>query len=122
MTSSGSEVNWRRRKSIWKAGRIAPVHFGGIIGISLALQKVLNQVAIVADSSATVLLLGETGTGKGLIARALHHASKRKDKPFVTLNCCCYPYRTAGKRTVWPRERCVYWSGAPKGRKDGIGG
>jgi formate hydrogenlyase transcriptional activator len=48
-------------------------------------------VAIVAESNATVLLLGETGTGKGLIARALHHASKRKDKGFVTLNCAAIP-------------------------------
>ncbi|MGA7445142.1 MAG: sigma 54-interacting transcriptional regulator [Candidatus Sulfotelmatobacter sp.] len=68
-----------------------PVHFGGIVGNSLSLQKVLDQVAIVADSNATVLLLGETGTGKGLIARALHHASKRKDKAFVTLNCAAIP-------------------------------
>jgi len=80
-----------QEKEYLEGGAHAPVHFGGIIGNSLALQKVLNQVAIVADSNATVLLLGETGTGKGLIARALHHASKRKDKPFVTLNCAAIP-------------------------------
>ncbi len=67
------------------------VHFAGIIGESPALQKVLEQVAIVATSDATVLLLGETGTGKGLIARALHHASKRKDRAFVSLNCAAIP-------------------------------
>ncbi|MGD1022733.1 MAG: sigma 54-interacting transcriptional regulator [Candidatus Sulfotelmatobacter sp.] len=66
-------------------------HFAGIIGESPALQKVLEQVAIVATSDATVLLLGETGTGKGLIARALHHVSKRKDKAFVSLNCAAIP-------------------------------
>ena len=63
----------------------------GIIGESKALQKVLDQVATVADSNATVLILGETGTGKGLIARALHHASKRNGKAFVTLNCAAIP-------------------------------
>ncbi len=68
-----------------------PPHFEGIIGESPALQNVLEQVAVVADSEATVLLLGETGTGKGLVARALHLASKRKDKRFVTLNCAAIP-------------------------------
>jgi formate hydrogenlyase transcriptional activator len=66
-------------------------YFEGIMGESPALQRVINQVAIVANSNATVLLLGETGTGKGLIARALHRASKRKDKGFVTLNCAAIP-------------------------------
>jgi len=68
-----------------------PLHVEGIAGESPALRKVLDQVAIVADSDATVLLLGETGTGKGLIARALHQASKRRDKAFVTLNCAAIP-------------------------------
>jgi len=72
-------------------GTGTPRHFEGIIGDSPALRKVLDQVAIVADSDATVLLLGETGTGKGLIARALHHASKRKDRGFVVLNCAAIP-------------------------------
>jgi formate hydrogenlyase transcriptional activator len=68
-----------------------PAQFAGIIGTSPALQKVLEQVAIVAPSAATVLLLGETGTGKGLIARALHYSSKCKDKAFVSLNCAAIP-------------------------------
>jgi len=72
-------------------GTGTPRHFEGIIGDSPALRKVLDQVAIVADSDATVLLLGETGTGKGLIARALHHASRRKDRGFVVLNCAAIP-------------------------------
>ncbi len=67
------------------------LHFDGIIGESRALKSVLDQVAIVADSDATVLLLGETGTGKGLIARAIHATSKRKNKSFVTLNCAAIP-------------------------------
>ena len=63
----------------------------GIIGESRALTSVLDQVEVVADSDATVLLLGETGTGKGLIARAIYSTSKRKDKSFITLNCAAIP-------------------------------
>lgn len=66
-------------------------HFEEIIGESPALERVLEQVGVVAGSDATVLLLGETGTGKGLIARAIHRTSKRKDKNFVTLNCAAIP-------------------------------
>jgi formate hydrogenlyase transcriptional activator len=67
------------------------LHFEEIIGESPALNEVLDQVAIVAASDATVLILGETGTGKGLIARAIHRTSKRKDRNFVTLNCAAIP-------------------------------
>ena len=67
------------------------LHFEEIIGESGALKQVLDQVAIVAASDATVLILGETGTGKGLVARAIHRTSKRKDRSFVTLNCAAIP-------------------------------
>ncbi len=67
------------------------LHFEEIIGESPALQQVLDQVAIVAASDATVLILGETGTGKGLIARSIHRASKRKDRSFITLHCAAIP-------------------------------
>jgi formate hydrogenlyase transcriptional activator len=67
------------------------LHFEEIIGESPALKQVLDQVAIVAASDATVLILGETGTGKGLIARAIHRTSKRKDRGLVTLNCAAIP-------------------------------
>lgn len=61
--------------------------FTGIISQSKAMEHVLNIAARVAMSSATVLLRGESGTGKELIARAIHYASDRKEKPFVTVNC-----------------------------------
>ena len=65
--------------------------FEGIIGNSPAIQKVLEQVSIVAPTDATVLLHGETGTGKELIARAIHKLSSRRERPFVPMNCAAIP-------------------------------
>jgi DNA-binding NtrC family response regulator len=62
-----------------------------IVGNSPALKQVLNLVRTVAPGDSTVLLLGETGTGKELIARAIHSCSPRKDRPFVKLNCAAIP-------------------------------
>jgi transcriptional regulator with GAF, ATPase, and Fis domain len=65
--------------------------FGEIVGQSKALQAVMEQVGKVAASDATVLLLGETGTGKELVARAIHRLSQRIDKSFIKLNCAAIP-------------------------------
>jgi formate hydrogenlyase transcriptional activator len=65
--------------------------FEDIVGDSAALRKVLDQVSIVAPTRSTVLLLGETGTGKELIARAIHNASTRHERTFVKLNCAAIP-------------------------------
>ena len=65
--------------------------FEGIVGQSSALRHVLDLVETVAPSDSTVLLLGETGTGKELIARAIHERSRRKDRTFVKLNCAAIP-------------------------------
>jgi formate hydrogenlyase transcriptional activator len=63
----------------------------GIFGQSPALRKVLHMVEHVAVADSTVLLLGETGTGKELIARAIHNRSGRRDRGFVKLNCAAIP-------------------------------
>jgi formate hydrogenlyase transcriptional activator len=65
--------------------------FEGIVGQSSALRHVLNLVETVAPSDSTVLMLGETGTGKELIARAIHDRSRRKDRTFVKVNCAAIP-------------------------------
>ncbi|MBV8329235.1 MAG: sigma-54-dependent Fis family transcriptional regulator [Verrucomicrobia bacterium] len=65
--------------------------FSGIVGDSEALRQVLHQVEIVAPNDATVLVLGETGTGKELIARAIHERSRRKGKPLIRVNCTSIP-------------------------------
>ncbi|HKM66169.1 MAG TPA: sigma 54-interacting transcriptional regulator [Candidatus Acidoferrum sp.] len=66
-------------------------NFGDIVGKSAALRKVLDQVAIVAPTRSTVLLHGETGTGKELFARAIHTLSPRRERTFVRLNCAAIP-------------------------------
>jgi formate hydrogenlyase transcriptional activator len=65
--------------------------FEGIIGKSLVLRRLLEMVETVAGGDSTVLLLGETGTGKELIARAIHILSPRENRPFVKLNCAAIP-------------------------------
>ena len=65
--------------------------FEGVIGKSRAIQKVLEQVSIVAPTDATVLLHGETGTGKELVANAIHNLSSRRGRAFVRTNCAAIP-------------------------------
>src|SRR2546430_15294354 len=65
--------------------------FEEIIGSSLALQRVLAQVAKVATTDSTVLILGETGTGKELVARAIHKRSRRSSRAFIRVNCPAIP-------------------------------
>ena len=66
-------------------------HFDDFVGNSAAIQRVLRQVAIVAPTDSTVLLHGETGTGKELVARAIHRGSPRAERTFVKLNCAAIP-------------------------------
>jgi formate hydrogenlyase transcriptional activator len=67
------------------------LNFEEIVGESAALKRVLNEARTVAPNDATVLILGETGTGKELIARAIHRMSSRKNSSFIKLNCAAIP-------------------------------
>jgi len=66
-------------------------HFGEILGNSPALMRVLRDIQQVADTEATVLITGETGTGKEVMARAIHANSRRRDHPFIKVNCAAIP-------------------------------
>jgi PAS domain S-box-containing protein len=66
-------------------------HFEEIVGSSAALKRMMAQVEVVAPTDATVLILGETGTGKELVARAIHRMSPRRNLPFISLNCAAIP-------------------------------
>jgi DNA-binding NtrC family response regulator len=76
--------------SLRKPGRTANAH-SEIIGQSPVWRQVMKQIEMVAPTDATVLILGETGTGKELIARELHQRGRRKDKPLVRVNCASIP-------------------------------
>jgi len=65
--------------------------FSSIIGKSPSMEKVFKMVEVIKDSSSNVLILGETGTGKELLARAIHYTSHRHYKPFVAVNCAAVP-------------------------------
>ena len=81
-----------QREKLSASGEIRSTQgFDELIGESLALKQVLAQVQTVAPSDATVLILGETGTGKELVARAIHRMSSRKAAPFIKLNCAAIP-------------------------------
>jgi transcriptional regulator with GAF, ATPase, and Fis domain len=66
-------------------------NFGDIIGASVGLRKVMQQVQLVAPTDATVLITGESGTGKELVARAIHEQSARRESPLIKLNCSAVP-------------------------------
>jgi len=67
------------------------LRFNGIIGESEKMQNIFSLVESIADSDSTIIINGETGTGKGLIARAIHKFSHRRSKPFVQINCGAIP-------------------------------
>ncbi|HEX6715531.1 MAG TPA: sigma 54-interacting transcriptional regulator [Pyrinomonadaceae bacterium] len=87
---SHSTVNFNERGGVNTNADAAT--FAGIVGQSSGLRNVLRLVEMVSATNTTVLLLGETGTGKELIARAIHERSQRQKHLFVTLNCAAIPH------------------------------
>jgi formate hydrogenlyase transcriptional activator len=82
----------RAKEGFWLKEQIGPGDkFEDIIGRSASLKTSLEQIKIVAPTNSTVLVLGETGTGKELVARAIHNCSLRRDQRFVRVNCAAIP-------------------------------
>jgi len=82
-------VNRLRQENASLRGIVLQDH--DMIGTSQAMKRLQEQIGLVAPSSASVLITGENGTGKELVARAIHYYSPRRDKPFVELNCAAIP-------------------------------
>src|SRR5918994_161041 len=81
----------RDHRARQQRGNIAQHNFDDIVGASAGLKAVLEQVQVVAPTDSTVLINGETGTGKELVARAIHKNSSRSNRAFVKLNCAAIP-------------------------------
>ena len=80
-----------RLENVGEAAAAPLQAFEEIVGVSASLERAKRLVELVAPTDATVLILGETGTGKELVARAVHRMSPRRNLPFVTLNCAAIP-------------------------------
>ena len=90
-TRRGSYINLDEQLSASESEREGRNEFEGIIGSSKILREVLDQVRTVAPTDSTVLIEGETGTGKELIAQSIHTQSRRRGRPFMKLNCAAIP-------------------------------
>ena len=86
--------------------------FGRLLGSAPAMQLLYDQLGRVAPTSATVLLLGESGTGKELAALTLHELSRRREAPFLPLNCGAVVGAADRKRAVRPRARQLHRRGS----------
>lgn len=87
--------------------------FADIVGDSPALKTVFSQIEMVATTDSSVLVIGETGTGKGLVAQAIHHLSGRKRQPFVQINCAAIP-PTLLESEMFGHERGAYTGAASR--------
>jgi PAS domain S-box-containing protein len=83
------------------------LHVGQIVGESIPIRKLLNLISQVCDTDATVLILGETGTGKELVARAIHSAGNRSHKPLIKIDCASIP-PTLIESELFGHERGAY--------------
>lgn len=101
------------RKKLFLKGHVAKSHFSDIVGKSNAMKRTKERARQFAEVDSTILIIGETGTGKELFVQSIHNASKRFDKPFVAVNCAALP------ETLLESELFGYVEGAFTGAKKG---
>jgi PAS domain S-box-containing protein len=106
-----------RKKLLYK-GHIAKARFEEIVGNSTAVSQAKEEAKQYAEVDSTVLILGETGTGKELFAQSIHNASNRNDKPFVAVNCAALPENLLESELFGYVEGA--FTGARKGGKTGL--
>ena len=112
------KIERQTRKKMFLKGHIAKTHFNNIIGKSKAIRQVKMRAREFAQVDSTVLILGETGTGKELFAQSIHNASHRADKPFVAINCAALPENLLESELFGYVEGA--FTGARKGGKPGV--
>lgn len=112
------EVENKVRRQLYLKGHVARYTFGDIITCSTALKKVINQAQQFAQAEASVVITGETGTGKEMFAQSIHNASLRKDSPFVAINCAAVPENLLESELFGYEEGA--FTGARRGGKKGL--
>ncbi|MDI6729425.1 MAG: PrpR N-terminal domain-containing protein, partial [Thermodesulfovibrionales bacterium] len=106
------------RKQLFLKGHVAKARFADIIGESMAIRQVKKRAERFARVDSTILILGETGTGKELFAQSIHNGSSRADKPFVAVNCAALPENLLESELFGYVEGA--FTGARKGGKPGL--
>jgi PAS domain S-box-containing protein len=106
------------RKKLYLRGHVAKIKFHDIIGSSKLISHIKNRARQFAKVDSTVLIVGETGTGKELFAQSIHNASLRADKPFVAVNCAVLPENLLESELFGYVEGA--FTGAKKGGKPGL--
>jgi propionate catabolism operon transcriptional regulator len=106
------------RRNLYTKGFIAETRFEDIIGKSKVMENVKKEAALYAKSDSTILIKGESGTGKDLFAQSIHNASARENKPFVAINCAALPLSLLESELFGYEEGA--FTGAKRGGKRGV--
>jgi PAS domain S-box-containing protein len=112
------EVESKVRQKLHMKGHVAQYSFNDIVAESAAMKKILSQAKSYAAVDSTILITGETGTGKELVAQGIHNASGRKNKPFIAINCAAIPVNLLESELFGYVEGA--FTGAVKGGKVGL--